>query len=599
MKKLPLILLLLFSIHFCTGQLRKTIDSLATVCNKAISDSDKVLLLGKLADLYYTFKLNKEGDSILKRQFLIADLSNNNNLILTALFGDAISNISPSTTKEEFDKTIQFLEKGIDYAKSQNQYDYIALGYVRLANLLRKRGDNDKALTNANLALGYLENVEQDSIKVEIYIELGNTYQAKKESVLASTHYNTAFDIALKMKSIPLQSEVYHCFAEMYQALGNTVIAKEELKKSVALNKESGDEEGLLKDYYDLARFTAEKYYIDMAIDLATSLHMIKYVLKAKSLMFYYYMVEKKNSDLALQYLEKEPDVKQSIINIGNSYYLRTIGQIYLWARNGDSALHYFKQAEIDYVNNYDPKLKRSIFNEIAQCYDELLHNIPEAIYYYTQVLEISIASNDASNIASSSYALSKLYEQQGDFTQAYLFSKKSIQYQDSLRKLLEGRDIALLNVERENRKHAEESRQAAEKLANKRNIQYMAITIAIAVIFTIMLILGMFPISKLTIKMLGYFFFISLFEFIVMVIDSFLHKITHGEPLKIWLIKIVLIAMLVPFQHYLEHGLIKFLESRKLIEARTKFKLIKWRPKTKKPAPVKETDFEENTAVL
>jgi tetratricopeptide (TPR) repeat protein len=311
-------------------------------------------------------------------------------------------------------------------------------------------------------------------------------------------------------------------------------------------------------------------------------------------------MVEKKNSSLALQYLENEPDVKQSMINIGSSYYLRTLGQIYLWAKNGDSALHYLKLAEIDYVNNYDPKLKRSIFREIAQCYDELLHNIPEAIYYYSQVMDISIATNDASYIANTSFALSKLYEQQGDFTQAYLFSKKSIQYQDSLRKLSEGRDIALLNVERENRKHAEESRQAAEKLANKRNIQYMAITIAIAVVFTIMLILGMFPISKLTIKMLGYFFFISLFEFIVMVIDSFLHKITHGEPLKIWLIKIVLIAMLVPFQHYLEHGLIKFLESRKLLEARTKLKLIKWRVKPKKPVPpVKEADFEENTAVL
>ena len=99
---------------------------------------------------------------------------------------------------------------------------------------------------------------------------------------------------------------------------------------------------------------------------------------------------------------------------------------------------------------------------------------------------------------------------------------------------------------------------------------------------------------------MFGYFFFISLFEFIVLLIDNiFLAHATHNEPLKLWLIKIILIALLVPLQHFLEHSLIKFLESRKLIEARTKFSLKVWRQKTKKPATTKETDFEENTAVL
>ena len=111
---------------------------------------------------------------------------------------------------------------------------------------------------------------------------------------------------------------------------------------------------------------------------------------------------------------------------------------------------------------------------------------------------------------------------------------------------------------------------------------------------------MGMFPVSKLTIKLFGYFFFISLFEFIVLVIDNLLlAKAVHGEPLKLWLIKIVLIGMLVPIQHYLEHNVIKFLESRKLLEARNKLSFKKWWTK-KKSAPIsKETDFEEDTAVL
>jgi hypothetical protein len=114
------------------------------------------------------------------------------------------------------------------------------------------------------------------------------------------------------------------------------------------------------------------------------------------------------------------------------------------------------------------------------------------------------------------------------------------------------------------------------------------------------MLVLGMFPISKLTIKVLGYFFFISLFEFIVLVLDNnVLHSITHGEPLTLWLIKIGLIGMLVPLQHFLEHTLIKFLESRKLLRARTNFSIKKWFQKRKLTilAKVKKDKARKNKA--
>jgi ABC-type multidrug transport system fused ATPase/permease subunit len=207
---------------------------------------------------------------------------------------------------------------------------------------------------------------------------------------------------------------------------------------------------------------------------------------------------------------------------------------------------------------------------------------------------------NDANSIVLSSEKLSELYEKLGNYKEAFSFSKQAKKFKDSLNNLSKGRDIALLGVERENKKHEEELRQENQRLNNKRNVQYMAISIAICIIFLGMLVMGMFAVSKLTIKLLGYFFFISLFEFIVMVIDnSFLAKVIHNEPLKLWLIKIVLIASLVPVQHFLEHNLIKFLESKKLLEARTKFSFKKWWSNIKKPAPAGEAGVEEDAAVL
>jgi len=600
MKRLfTIFFLLIIGAHqICIAQFRKEIEDLANHANRLTSDSEKVIALGQLADMYYAFQLNKQADSILNKQFLIADVSNNNNLILIALFDNAVNNLSSVTSSDVYERAIEFVQKGIIYAKTLNKYEYIAMGYTRMANLLRKRGRHDEALTNANLALGYLHNIKSDSIKAIIYIELGNTYQARKESVLASASYNTAFDIAFKIKSVPLQSQIYHCFSEMYTELGNKEIAKEELKKSLALNKQYNFGLGMVKDYYDLARITEEKFFIEKVIELAQSLKLVKYVLAGKNLMFYYYMVAERNSDKALAYLRSEPDVNEQIMNVGPLHYMRTMGQVFLYGNKPDSALHYFKMAEEVYVNTFGEKLSRGIFREIAQSY-KLLHEIPSAINYYMRVLDISKGMNDAADIAKTSDSLSYLYEMQGDYTQAFIYTKQSKQYHDSLRKLSEGRDIALLNVERENRKHAEEVREAELRMQNKKNMQYMAITIAIGAVFILLLIIGMFPVSKLTIRFLGFMSFICLFEFIVLLIDNFLHTVTHGEPLKIWLIKIVLIAMMVPLQHGLEHKLIKFLESRKLLEARTKFNFKKWLFPPKKPAPVKEAELEESTVAL
>ncbi len=600
MKRVLSILFFILFIHnYCFAQFKNQLYNLNLQYKSSESDSDKVIALGKLADLYYIFKLNQQGDSILKEQLLIAEVSDNNNLLFIALFGDAITNISPNASAVSFKKIIAFLDKGIYYAKALNQYDYLAIGYTRLSNILRKKGENDKALYQATQALQLMPNIKSDSIKAIIYIELGNAYVAKAEAVAAVRNYNNAFDIAFKIKSVPLQCEIYHCFSDMYNVfLNNKEIAKDFLKKSLKLNKENDYIEGQIRDYYDLSRVTDEISYLEKALHLSESYQYYKYLLEAKSLMLYYYFIVYKDTEKALYYLENEPYIKEGYVNAGIGNYYQLKANIYFYTDKFDSALVYFKLAEYDFVKNFDDKRIRVLFRSIAETYENL-HDLPNATKYFISALALGKKSNDAKSIALSSYDLSRLFEKQENYKEAFIYSKQAKQYSDSLDNLSKARDIALLDVERENRRHQDELNEIQAKQENKKYVQYMIITIAIGIVFIIMLVIGMFPVSKLTIKILGYIFFISLFEFIVLLIDTFLHRITHGEPLKIWLIKIVLIAMLVPLQHGLEHRLIKFLESRRLLKARTSFSFKKWWQKIKKPAPVKEADFEEGTAVL
>jgi tetratricopeptide (TPR) repeat protein len=580
------------------AQYSKYIDSLCRNCERASTDSDKVIGLGKLAEIYYLYKLDSLAYSTLRQQLLVAELSNNKNLIIAALFGDAITSIGPSATSESFDHNVQFIQEGIDYANENNLHDFIALGYSRMSQILRKRGELDKALSIAVLGLSVIQDVKSDSIKSLTYMELGNAYLAKEQAVYACRNYNSAFDIAVKINSIPLQSQIYHCISEMYKNLDYKDEAKNELKKSLALNKEYKLSEGITYDYYDLARLTDEKYFIESAIRFADSLHLYKYSIKAKRLMLAYYEVKEKNTDLAMYYLENEPDLKQSYINSGIENYYNAKGNIYFYSGNADSSLYYNQLAKTEIEKKSDKQTVLFIYEQLAASY-VMKQNIDQAINHFMKAMALSKEMNDANHIANISAELSSLYEKKKDFRNAFMYSKQAVGYKDSLRSLSKEKDIALLGVVRENKKHEQELL-ILQKMDNaRRNLQYMAITIAIVIAFFMMLFIGSFAISKMALRMMGYFFFISLFEFIVLLIDNlFLAHAVHNQPLKLWLIKIGLIGLLVPCQHFLERNVTQLLESKKLIEVRTRFSLKKWWEKMKKPSPQGE-GLEEDTAVL
>jgi tetratricopeptide (TPR) repeat protein len=251
--------------------------------------------------------------------------------------------------------------------------------------------------------------------------------------------------------------------------------------------------------------------------------------------------------------------------------------------------------AQPGFEKEYNEKSRQTLYEEIGECYT-LLQKPEQAIQYYEKALALKTQINSPAKAAKYSFALSNLYGQIQDYKKAFYYSRQGVILKDSLQKLASQRDIALIEVNNEKKKHERELELIAQHKLNKRNLQYMAITIFITVFFFLLIIIGMFPVSKVTIKLLGYFTFISLFEFIILLIDPFLHHLTDGQPLKIWLIKIFLIALLVPFQHYLEHGLIRFLETRK---KRNVFSIKKWWQRQKKPTSSTIDGIEEDTAVL
>jgi hypothetical protein len=213
---------------------------------------------------------------------------------------------------------------------------------------------------------------------------------------------------------------------------------------------------------------------------------------------------------------------------------------------------------------------------------------VPRAIEYYRLSFDISQKASDLMALKSYTREIKGLYEQSGNYEQAYAFSLLYDRYKDSVDILGREKDLALLEIENVAKQQQRETEVAQDQQRRKYNLQYMLITLIVAAVFLLLIMVGMFKVSEFTIRVMGFFSLIFLFEFIILVLDNRIHHLTHGEPWKVWLIKIAIISFLLPLHHILEKRLIKYLLSRHLIIIRNRLSptsLFKG-SKKKKPEP-------------
>lgn len=570
------------------GQSNEMITRLKDDMAGASSDSERVINWGKLADYYYIHSLDSLGDQALNSQLLLAELSNNENLMYLALFGDAITKITASSSNENFDNTISFIKKGISYSEEKNNPDFIALGNNRMSQVYLKRGEADKGLEYSTKAVASLINIHSDSIKSLVFVGLGNSYLAKGALVDACKNYNNAFDLAMKANSAHLQSLTYHSLSELYIKLDYPDLAKDELYKSLHLNQSKKDTLGLILDYIDLARLTEKKMFIDEAILLSSASKQFYYLLTSKRLMFYYFSFVEKDTTKSIQYLTSESDLKQGFINSGIENYYRAIGNVY-FSSNPGSALKYYHLASGGFLKNADSKSLLINYNQIAECYNRL-GDYSKAIEYYLKSLALDGDDKDYSFLGEISSKLSDLYRKEKNYKNALDYADLGLAFKDSLNLLSGERDVALLGVARENKKHALELLTFHNNEINKRNRQFVFISIVLVMIFFVILALGSYTVPKYVLRFLGFLFFVSVFEFIVLLIDNlFISHSISNEPIKLWGIKIGLVALLVPLQHFLEKNVVRLLESRKLVKTRTGFSIKNLFLKKTKPSTESE----------
>ncbi len=557
---------------------------------EARSDSEQIVRMGQLSDYYYANKKFVKADSLIEKQIMLAEATMNPNLVLLAYFGNAGFRSTGTTTKDRSHNTRDYIIRALEYARLNNFTDYAALAYANLAALNITDGQVEEGFKNANLAFATALNSDNDSARVICAIQLGNAYLQRSDVLMAFKTYTNAQNLARKREDESLLPPVFGAIAAMYKKLGKIEIAKSYVFQSLAINKKKKNIYGQVNDNIFLAKlsnYTAGKGYLQQALLLADSLYNVRMIIEAEKILFSH-MLFKESPGYILAFLDAQPELKNVFMNTGPDYLNWMLAEIYLYGNRPDSALAYFKKAEISFNTGYDLTTQKNFFSEFADCVQQL-KQIPEAIFYYKKSFDLARSASDLASLENNADQLRVLYQQQNDYKQAFEYSVLYDHYKDSVDQLGKEKDLALLELSNEEKEQQRLADLAARQLQRKHNLQYMLITIVIATAFVLLMMIGMFKVSAFMIRLMGFLSLIFFFEFVILLLDTRIHHLTHGEPWKIWLIKIGIISVLLPIHHFLEHRLIRYLLSRHLITVRSRLLLWNAFAKKKKPLPENE----------
>lgn len=550
------------------------IDTLKARLSRAATPADKVDLLSKLAKSLLNIN-PAEAERYADLMTREAEMSRNRQLMAKALLSNGERNSYLSFRKENLEKSISYYQQALDLARKNDLDKEAARAYVGLGYIHAKIPELEKSFNYAAQALGIASNLKEDTLIVSAYNLYGSLYQQKTERILALRNYLSALRTAEEAKNHYLMRTCYANLSGFYAEIKEFDKAIDFAQRSMEqLALYSPENEKYLRtmDIFSLGQlymykkdFQMSAYYYERSIQLADSLKFQQLKMPAYEGLLQQY-VQAQEPRKALEFLNTRQEFREYTKAFHTEYFLDgSYAAIYSAAGMMDSARYYFQKAEPVYEKQGAPNYKLGFYYQYAN-YFKKTGSPDKAIEYFNRA---KLLADQSSNLELQQLIVKELdtmYYRKGDYRQSYAFNSLYHQYKDSLQKLGEEKDLLQMELADEQQREARQEREKEAALREKHNIQYMGITIGIATVFLLLVALGIFQVSEATIRVLGFFAFIFLFEFIILIADNKIHDWTHGEPLPVLGIKIILIAMLLPLHHWLEHRVVHYLASKRLI---------------------------------
>jgi len=446
--------------------------------------------------------------------------------------------------------------------------------YLNLSRTYLSDYDYDNALVAAYKSLTLAEDLNDGPKKVDSYLMVGRSLEGLGQKTEAFRNYLLATKTAKRLNEEPLMLRCYGQLSDfflsagMFQKAANYKLIEQEL----ILDRQPVDSLALMWIDYDLQVINLNSNNpvindrkITKILDFAHRNNREK--LAGYTRAVYRSILTRMNRmDLLERWYTKEhTDDFNRLYNDSPSFYYRLKAYFAENQGQNDSAMIYFSMAEKQITDNSNKVFRSNFYFRYGQFLIRTgQHN--KAVKAFKQAFQLAKEANYPEFMLKASQELEKLFALEQKYKEAFYFSVLTRNLDDSISQMADKDKLIMLEInhEAEQQKLAEE--QERQETLRRHNLQYTAIVITMITIFIILILLGSFRVPAWLIRALGFLSFIFLFEFIILLADQKIHHLTHGEPWKILVIKIALIAFLLPFHHWIEHKVVQQLVRYRLI---------------------------------
>jgi hypothetical protein len=542
-----------------------------TIRDSALNLAMETALMSGSEELMMTFYISffsldsatygKDAEDYAKQMLVIARNHNNDNWLYEAYSAIAASNVA----KTQYDQALENSGKAYYYANQTGNYSYEVKSMLLYGSCLELNNRKTEAFRNYMDALFRAERRKNDSLISKCYESLASFY-------VLINKYEKAKYYKINQINIITSQEQFDSVAVMN---GNI-----ELATILFSNKENPYAEKLLQRVLDYAR----RHNNDGLRKNAFSIYRFGLISAGQF------------NRLADLYTNRYPDeLKRTAVEDTTLFY--RLSAFMDEARGSmDSAAIFYNLAEERLLKEEKGKYALSTFYKRygqfllrRQQLPEAESKLQKAYLYAEQVNYLPFMIEDAQLLDSVNVLL-------GRMDSAHYYSQLKYDLTQKLSSITREGELLRLEIDNETKKLELERQREEEQIRRRHNLQYMGITMGITTSFIILAMLGSFKVHRYVIKGMGFFSFIFLFEFIILLADHQIHHATHGEPWKIMAIKIVLIGILLPLHHYVEEKVVHYLTNHRLVDtSKFSFRWFKKKP-TELPKPIsKEELINEN----
>jgi hypothetical protein len=534
---------------------------------------DDSLKIGKLFDLafYYLDYLDDDrmADSLSQAAVGIAEMSHKPGWIRWA----CSRYIGSTNIYNHFEKALDYALKAGQWS-SPNDPEGSFTASRDLISVYIAGYDYNKALECSYKSLSVATASDNTSWKIQSYLDIGRSLEGKNLKIEAFRNYLNAAALAEQLNDRKLMEQCYAALAHFYNLnkLYNQAVRYKLLQRDLLEKSLPSDSVALMWNLYDLQEIDLnsgnnrlDELSLQRILDFAGRWKHRRLMKYEMALIRSHLVEANKIALLHDLYYKQFPHELSQLASHNPGLYFRLKAYFCEEEKKTDSATWFFNKAEEVLTGDRNKVLLANFYSRFGQFL--VRHGKDsEAIDKFSRSFELASEASYFDFMVNSSRQLGDLYSRKGDFKNAYHFAVLNKLLSDSIENMSKKDQLLVLEIDHETRlrEHAAE----AEKQSKTRRhyLQYSAILIVIISVFIILLMLGSLKVPEWIIRMLGFFSFILLFEFITLLADQQIHEITHGEPWKILLIKIFLIGILLPIHHWIEKRVVSFLLDPALI---------------------------------